>query len=399
LLNQAVFLVGGLGTRLKDRTRATPKPLLEVGGRIFLDYLLDEAARHGLREILLLAGHFGQQVQERYDGRDWRGARIKVLCEPEPLGTGGALRFALPHLADQFLLANGDSFFDINLRALPLILPQSGIAMALRNVVGDRYGRVKFKDGGVMSFHAPEEGVDGPINGGVYVLSRAVVEAIPEGKVSLEGEMFPALAARGLIRGEIFDGYFIDIGVPDDFERAQLELPRRTRRPAVFFDRDGVLNRDIGYLHKPEQVEWLEGAREAVRLCNDAGYFVFVVTNQAGVARGYYGEDDVLRLHAWMNAELARFGAHVDAFEYCPHHPDGVEGPYRRACSRRKPEPGMVLDLLSAWPVDKDNSFLIGNMQSDLDAAKGAGIAAHLYQGGSLAEFVENRLGIAQPVS
>ena len=197
MLNQAVFLVGGLGTRLKDRTRATPKPLLEVGGRKFLDYLLDEAARHGFTEILLLAGHFGQQVADLYDGRDWRGARIKVLCEPEPLGTGGALRFALPHLANQFLLANGDSFFDINLRSLPLILPPDGIAMALRNVVGDRYGRVKFRYCGVMSFHAPEEGVEGPINGGIYVLSRAVAEAIPQGKVSLEGEMFPALAAQG----------------------------------------------------------------------------------------------------------------------------------------------------------------------------------------------------------
>jgi D,D-heptose 1,7-bisphosphate phosphatase len=392
LLNQAVFLVGGLGTRLKDRTRQTPKPLLEVGGRIFLDYLLDEAARHGFTEILLLAGHFGQQVQERYDGRSWRGARIKVLCEPEPLGTGGALRFALPHLGEQFLLANGDSFFDINLRSLPLILPLDGVAMALRNVAGDRYGRVTFKDGQVLSFHAPEEGVDGPINGGVYVLSRAVAEAIPQGKVSLEGEMFPALAARNRIRGQIFDSYFIDIGVPDDFERAQAELPRRVRRPAVFFDRDGVLNRDIGYLHRPEEVEWLDDAQNAVRLCNDAGYFVFVVSNQAGVARGYYGEGDVHKLHAWMNVELARAGAHVDAFEYCPHHPDGVEGSYRRPCRRRKPEPGMLLDLLSDWPVDKDRSFLIGNMQSDLDAAAGAGLAAHLYQEGSLAEFVAGRL-------
>ena len=390
MLSQAVFLVGGLGTRLKDRTRATPKPLLDVGGRTFLDYLLDEAARHGFTEILLLAGHFGQQVADLYEGRDWRGARIKVLCEPEPLGTGGALRFALPHLEDQFLLANGDSFFDINLRSLAP--PEGGVAMALRNVVGDRYGRVKFQQGRVLSFHAPEEAVDGPINGGIYVLSRAVVEAIPQGKVSLEGEMFPGLAAQGRIHGQIFDSYFIDIGVPDDFERAQVELPRRTRRPAVFFDRDGVLNRDIGYLHRPEEVEWLEGAKNAVRLCNDAGYFVFVVTNQAGVARGFYGEEDVHRLHAWMNAELADQGAHVDAFEYCPHHPEGVEGPYRRSCRRRKPEPGMLEDLLSAWPVDKDNSFLIGNMQSDLDAAAGAGLKAHLYQDGDLADFVAARL-------
>ena len=392
MLNQAVFLVGGLGTRLKDRTRDTPKPLLDVGGRPFLDYLLDEAARHGFTEILLLAGHFGQQVEQRYDGRDWRGARIKVLCEPEPLGTGGALRFALPDLADQFLLANGDSFFDINLRSLPPILPEGGVAMALRNVAGDRYGRVKFQDGQVLSFHAPEEGMEGPINGGVYALSRKVVEGIGGGKVSLEGDIFPQLAAKGLIRGRQFDGYFIDIGVPLDFERAQQDLPRRTRRPAVFFDRDGVLNRDIGYLHRPGDVEWLEGAKTAVRLCNDAGYFVFVVTNQAGVARGYYGEEDVHKLHAWMNAELALQSAHVDAFEYCPHHPDGVDGPYRRPCRRRKPEPGMLLDLLSSWPVDKNASFLVGNMQSDLDAAAGAGLKAHLYQGGDLAGFVAARL-------
>jgi D-glycero-D-manno-heptose 1,7-bisphosphate phosphatase len=392
LLKQAVFLVGGLGTRLKDRTSSTPKPLLEVGGRPFLDYLLDEASRHGFTDILLLAGHFGQQVAQAYGGGDWRGARITVLCEPEPLGTGGALRFALPHLEERFLLANGDSFFDINLRALPLTPPEGGMAMALRNVPGDRYGRVRLKNGQVLSFHAPEEATDGPINGGVYVLSRDVTEAIPPGKISLESEIFPTMAAVGRIRGEVFDGYFIDIGVPADFERAQEELPRRVTRPAVFFDRDGVLNRDIGYLHRPGEVEWLEGAQHAIRLCNDAGYFVFVVTNQAGVARGYYGEQDVLNLHAWMNGELARQGAHVDAFEYCPHHPDGVEGPYRRACRRRKPEAGMILDVLSHWPIDQQSSFLVGNMQSDLDAAAGAGVKGHLYQGGNLADLVAARL-------
>jgi D-glycero-D-manno-heptose 1,7-bisphosphate phosphatase len=166
----------------------------------------------------------------------------------------------------------------------------------------------------------------------------------------------------------------------------------RVRRPAVFFDRDGVLNRDIGYLHRPEDFVWLEGAKEAIRLCNDAGYLVFVVTNQAGVARGHYGEDDVQALHRWMNSELAALGAHIDAFEYCPHHPEGISAQYRRACSRRKPEPGMLLDLLSQWPVDREASFLIGNMQSDLDAATGAGIRAYLYRSGNLAAFVAARL-------
>jgi len=392
LLNQAVFLVGGLGTRLKERTKATPKPLLDIGGRPFLDYLLDEAARQSFTDILLLAGHFGDQVRNLYDGRTWRGAKIRVICESEPLGTGGALRFALPHLEPQFLLANGDSFFDINLRALSAILPGSGAAMALRNVAGDRYGRVKLEGDRVLSFHAPQENVKGPINGGVYALSRAIVESIPDGKISLENDIFPPLAARDGIRGREFGGYFIDIGVPQDLERAQTDLPRHVRRPAVFFDRDGVLNRDIGYLHRPEEFEWLEGARAAIRLCNDAGYFVFVVTNQAGVARGYYDESDVEKLHAWMRAELAREGAYVDAFEYCPHHLDGARTEYRRACRRRKPEPGMILDLLANWTVDKQASFLVGNTQNDLEAAGAAGIAAHLYQGGDLAAFVKTRL-------
>ncbi|HKU54553.1 MAG TPA: HAD-IIIA family hydrolase, partial [Rhizomicrobium sp.] len=331
--------MGGLGTRLKERTRATPKPLLDVGGRPFLEYLLDEAARQSFTEILLLAGHLGDQVRNLYHGRKWGRAQIRVLCEPEPLGTGGALRFALPHLAPQFLLANGDSFFDINLRALATFLPNGGAAMALRNVAGDRYGRVRLDGERVLSFHAPQEGVSGPINGGIYALSRAVVESIPPGKISLEGEMFPPLAARDGIRGREFDGYFIDIGVPQDLERAQTDLPRHVRRPAVFFDRDGVLNRDIGYLHRPEEFEWLQGAKAAIRHCNDAGYFVFVVTNQAGVARGYYDESDVEKLHAWIGAELAREGAYIDAFEYCPHHLDGVRPEYRRVCPRRKPEP------------------------------------------------------------
>jgi D,D-heptose 1,7-bisphosphate phosphatase len=392
LLIQAVFLVGGLGTRLKERTRGTPKPLLEVGGRLFLEYLLDEAARQSFTDILLLAGHFGDQVRTLYDGRQWRGSRIRVLCENEPLGTGGALRFALPHLQQQFLLANGDSFFDINLRALAAGLPDGGAAMALRCVAGDRYGRVKLDGDQVLSFHGPSENVKGPINGGIYALNRAIAETIPEGKVSLENDVFPLLAAKGGIRGLEFSGYFIDIGIPEDLARAQSELPQHVRRPAVFFDRDGVLNRDIGYLHRPADFEWLEGAKAAIRLCNDAGYFVFVVTNQAGVARGYYDESHVHKLHDWMRVELAREGAHVDAFAYCPHHPDGVRPEYRRTCRRRKPEPGMILDLLADWPVAREASSLIGNTQSDLDAAAAAGLAGHLYQGGDLAAFTAARL-------
>ena len=366
--------------------------MLETAGRPFLDYLIDEVARYGFTEIVILAGYLGEEIVRYFDSARRRSATIKVICEPEPLGTGGALRFAQPVLDETFLLANGDTFFDINLRAIPA--PKNGgLSMALRETApGKRYGSVSLEGGYVRAFHKPEDLRAGPINGGIYLMSRDAIESIPLGKSSLEGETFPRLAHQNLIRGQIFDGYFIDIGIPEDLEKANREIQEHVARPAFFFDRDGVLNVDVGYTHLPDQFEWMKGAREAIRLCNDLGCFVFVVTNQAGVARGFYDESAVLTLHAWMQEELAKMGAHVDAFEYCPHHPDGVQAKYRSDCRRRKPNPGMILDLLDGWPVLREKSCLIGDKESDVEAAHAAGLKAIRYQGGDLKTIIQNHI-------
>lgn len=156
-------------------------------------------------------------------------------------------------------------------------------------------------------------------------------------------------------------------------------------RPALFFDRDGVLNRDDGFVHLPDQFKWNDGAIEAIRAVNEAGWLAFVITNQSGVARGYFDEAAVAALHCWMNRELAARGAHIDDFRYCPHLEiaDGV-APYAVACDCRKPKPGMILDLLRAWPVDRAASMLIGDRQTDLEAARAACVPATLFTGGDL---------------
>lgn len=164
--------------------------------------------------------------------------------------------------------------------------------------------------------------------------------------------------------------------------------PNANRRRAAFFDRDGVLNEDIGFAHRPDQITWMPGAREAVKRLNDAGFLVFVVTNQAGVARGLYSEEHVRTLHRWMQQELHAVGAHVDAFYHCPHHPEHGEPPYRTDCACRKPEPGMLLQAMAEWPVEPKGSFLIGDRDTDLQAAQRAGIEGTLYRGGDLDAIV-----------
>jgi len=141
------------------------------------------------------------------------------------------------------------------------------------------------------------------------------------------------------------------------------------RRPAAFLDRDGVLNVDHGYVHKPEQLEWVKGAPEAVRLLNDAGYYVIVITNQSGIARGYFDDSALKSFHAHMQEKLAAQGAHIDAFYYCPHHPEGVIKSLAVRCHCRKPSPGLLEQAASEWPIDLSASFLIGDKDDDMTAA------------------------------
>jgi D,D-heptose 1,7-bisphosphate phosphatase len=390
VLKQAVILVGGLGTRLGERTKLLPKPMLEVGGRPFLDYLLDEVSRYPtIGKILLLAGHRAEQVVERYDGKRRRQAAISVVAEPTQLGTGGALKHAAARLDPQFLLLNGDSFFDFNLLDLAASDSPAMMRVALKkNHPGGRYGRVLLECHIVKRFLAPGTQSTGPINTGVYRVDRGILDLIDELPCSLEQSVFPRLVEKGQLEAAVYDGFFIDIGIPEDLELARRELPARMRRPAVFFDRDGVLNVDKAYVHRIEDFDWIPGAREAIKLCNDCGYLTFVVTNQAGVARGYYGVDSIHRLHGWMSAQLAEIGAHIDEFQYCPYHEEGTIEQWRRASDRRKPAPGMILDCLEGWPVRKEVSLLIGDKPHDLSAAAAAGIQGHLFEGGDLASFV-----------
>lgn len=392
---QCVILVGGLGTRLGGLTSACPKPMLDVAGRPFLERLIDNAARFGAKRFLLLAGYLSNVVREHFPcgvyAANGHTVYIDVVSEPQPLGTGGALRFAQDRLEPEFLMLNGDSLFSFNwLDLMTAPMPPGAIGWLARRQVDEaaRYGLVHVGESErVISFAQNEHHVGyGEINGGVYRLRREIVRYI-EGDnnfVSLEREVFPRVIAEGGLYSRLYQGFFIDIGVLADYSKAQ--DPKLYRRGAVFFDRDGVLNEDFGYVHSREQFRWMPKAREAIRLVNDLDMLAFVITNQAGVARGFYSEERVRLLHREMQQDLREIGAHVDDFRYCPHHPDVGLDDYRRACEWRKPGPGMVRDLCAHWPIELGKSLLIGDKDSDVDVAETLGIRGLKFGAGSATE-------------
>jgi D,D-heptose 1,7-bisphosphate phosphatase len=398
VLRQAVVLVGGFGARSDapsgDRTATTPKSMVNVAGRPFLDTLIDEIVRYdAFEEILLVAGHQAERVLARYAGAVRGRTRLTIAPEREPLGTAGALAHTAGLLQKRFLLLEGASFFDFNLLDLVSRAGSSLVHMALRaDVVDDRSDRVVLDNDRIRAFVAPGHGATGPVNAGVYVIDRSIVDGIDRLPASLEQDVLPALAASGALKGTCYRGYFVDIDNAQDLAGAEVALKERLRRPAVFFDRDGVLNHDTGYIFETSKLKWIDGAREAVKAVNDAGYFAFVVSNQSGVARGLYEESDIRSLHRWMANEMASMGAHIDAFEYCPDHPEGTIERYRRENDRRKPGAGMITDLLSRFPVNADDSILIGDRASDLEAARAAGLKGCLFSGGNLEAFVKQHL-------
>ena len=396
-VTQCAVLVGGLGTRLGALTATTPKPILPCGGRPFVYWLLREFVRFGVTDFLLLTGHLSAEIEKAAAEIQTalpRPARITLSEEPIRAGTGGAVYHARAQLQDRFLLCNGDSLFDCNfanLLAEAATDPPDVTGRIVLRHLDDaaRYGVVETERDRVTAFRErPPPGTGGTINGGIYLFNQSLIPHL-KSACSLEADILPALAQAGCLRGTLGTGYFRDIGVPDDFARAQTEIPALLRRKALFLDRDGVLNVDHGYVGSREHFDWVDGALDTIRHATQSGWHVFIVTNQSGVARGHYDEAAVHGLLDWISDQARQVGGTIDDARYCPYHPDATIETYRQVHPWRKPLPGMLLDLIGMWELDPSRAVMIGDQETDMRAAEAAGVTGYLFRGGNLLSFVQ----------
>ena len=392
---RAVILVGGRGTRLGSATARLPKPLVLVNGRAVLDRQLDQLRRYGFAEVTLLASHLAGQIAAHVDARPESLPRVRVHQERVPLGTAGGLHEIADELKEPFLLVYGDVLFDIDLtRLLAAHHASSGLATLVVHPNDHPFDSdlVEIDDEHRVTAvhskpHALGQHFHNLVNAGMYVLSPAILDLIPRGTPSDFGkDVFPAIFGTQRIFGYQTPEYIKDMGTPERLARvsgdeASGKVARwnlEHSRPAVFLDRDGVLNESDGYIDTPEKLRMLPGVAEAIRRLNDSDYLSIVVTNQPVVARNMTTLDGLDAIHRKLETLLGDEHAWLDAMFVCPHHPDGgfpgENAALKIDCDCRKPKTGLIDRARARFNIDMRRSFLVGDSARDIVCGRTAGV-------------------------
>ena len=387
---EVIILAGGLGTRLRSVVSELPKCMAPLAGKPFLWYLLEQLRGYDVERVILSVGYLREAVQEwvREHAAEYP-FEFRFAVEEEPLGTGGGIRLAASMAeGDELVVMNGDTFFDVRLDALTQARRSAGapIALALKPMRDfDRYGTVELgADGIIRAFREKQYCAEGLINGGVYALDRSsgIFDGLPQ-KFSFETAVLEPECSRGRLCGLVQDGFFIDIGIPEDYARACGDpWPLRCRGTleeivtsargcdTLLLDRDGVINRlrPGDYVKTVDEFEWLPGAKRALALAAERFPRIYIVTNQRGVGKGLMSREALDGIHSWMTAEIAAAGGRIDEIYVCTAiSPDDP-------C--RKPQRGLFDRILQEHPeVVPSRTLMVGDSQSDRQFADNCGVA------------------------
>ena len=374
---KVVIMAGGKGTRIAQVNATVPKPMIPIEGKPILEYQIETLKNQGYTDIILIVGHMGNVIQKYFGDGSAFGVQISYIVEEQPLGTAGALYFLKDEIQNDFLLLNGDIIFDVDIQKfLEYHCNQRTAATILTHPNSHPYdsGIIIADDKNRVTnwLHKEDERLwyKNRVNAGLHMFSPRIFESFHEAKkCDLDRDVLKPLIKEGEL--SVYDSpeYIKDMGTPDryyavieDIKSGKVSAKNlKNKQKAIFLDRDGTINKYVGFLTDINEFE----------------YLAIVVTNQPVIARGEVSVEELQEIHNKMETLLGQAGAYIDDIFYCPHHPHkGYEGErpeYKIECECRKPKPGMLLAAAEKYNIDLRESWMIGDGENDIEAGKNAG--------------------------
>lgn len=404
---KVVIMAGGKGTRIQSVASDIPKPMIKIDGVPVLEHEIRDLKKQGFTDIIITISHLGNIIMDYFGDGSRFGVHIEYYNENQPLGNAGALFKIKKKLTDDFLLLNADAIFDVDFnRFVKYHKNCGGLVTLFTHPNSHPYdsGLIVADENGAVKQWLAKEDVrplyyKNRVNAGLHVINPKILDmfgideerigSVDEKgnliKVDLDRQLLKPLAGTGKMFCYDSPEYVKDMGTPERLYAVEKDFKEGTvhgknlvnKQRAVFIDRDGTINKYVGFLTDIEDFELIDGVTDAIKKINSSGYLAIVVTNQPVVARGEVSFSELDQIHNKMETLLGKEGAYLDAIYYCPHHPHkGYEGEVEELkidCECRKPKPGMLLKAAGDFNIDLTRSWMIGDGENDIKAGNAAG--------------------------
>jgi len=410
---KVVIMAGGKGTRISSVASDIPKPMIKIEDKPVLEHEIECLRSQGFTDLIITVSHLGNIIIDYFGDGSKFGVNIEYYNEVEPLGNAGALFRLKDKLTEDFLLINADAIFDIDFnRLVNYHKEKGGLVTLFTHPNSHPYDSgliIADKDNKVLKWLAKEderpEYYKNRVNAGIHVISPMVLDVeISTPKIDLDRQLLKPLANTGKMYVYDSPEYVKDMGTPDryysvceDFENGIVQKRNlRNKQKAIFLDRDGTINKYVGFLTDINQFELIDGVSEAIKKINHSEYLCIVITNQPVIARGEVSVEELDEIHNKMQTLLGKDGAYIDGLYYCPHHPDkgfvGERLEYKIECECRKPKPGLILQAAKDFNIDLNQSWMIGDGKNDVLCGINAGCKTALIGNGFDADINDKSL-------
>ena len=426
---KTIIMAGGRGTRIAELFPNIPKPLVPLDGMPILEREIRSLASQGFKDLILTVGYLADKIMAYFGDGSQLGVKIEYFVEETPLGNAGALFQLREKIGDEpFFLLNADAAFDVDFnRMLDYHKEHGGLVTLFTHPNSHPYDSgliIADKDGNVKKWLSKEDErpqwYNNRVNAGLHIIDPSVLElslknldidpktGFPKGKVDLDRQILKPLCGTGKMFCYDSPEYVKDMGTPERFHQVEADYKNgvvqarnlKNKQKAIFLDRDGTINKYVGFLRNIDDFELIDGVTEAIKYINQSSYLAIVVTNQPVIARGEVSWEELNEIHMKMETLLGKDGAYIDGIYICPHHPDkGFEGErpeYKFDCECRKPKPGLLLQAAKDFNIDLSQSIMIGDSERDVEAGQNAGCRESLKIGtnknGALYNVIESVL-------